>query len=87
MDHENENPEPGSGPKPDLEGVTRVIFRDTGVEIGSVLRDESGRVVATCQRLQWIVETPIDIGARRIHPHEPDFLDWLPYAYAGSLFS
>lgn len=66
--------------------ATRVLFRDLGEEVGSIYRDDSGRLVATCERLQWILETPIDLCLRRVHPDEDDFLDAMPIAYSGSYF-
>lgn len=71
---------------PHRRAVTRVLFHDTGEPVGTIHRDETGALVPSCERLRWIAETPIDIHLRRIQPLEDDFLDWLPYAYAGSLF-
>lgn len=72
--------------EPGVALATRVLFRDTGDEVGTIARDATGRLVATCERLEWILETPIDLGPRRIYPNEDDFLDHLPLAYSGSLF-
>jgi hypothetical protein len=72
--------------KPGVARATRVVFRDTDEEVGSIHRDQTGHLVATCERLEWILATPIDIANRRIQPDEDDFLDAMPIAYSGALF-
>ena len=52
-------------------------------------RNEAPRaapLVATCERLLWILERPIFIYVRVIQPDEDDFLDAMPIAYSGALF-
>lgn len=71
--------EPGVAP------ATRVLFRDAGDEVGSIFRDATGRLVATCERLQEILEMPIALATRQIQPDEDDFLDHITVAYSGAL--